>query len=160
MRRVAALLLSLLVATPAGAQTLRVGISSDPNVLDPAVSGSFVERTVFSALCDKLVDVGPDLAFRPELATRWEWAPDGLSLTLTIRRVRRKGPEQTGSSRIRSPRRASAAGDMIIPARSDSTESSGAKGSERRITTVAGSGASTALTGRSSLRRRDSRAPR
>ncbi len=72
---------------PAGlaAQTLRVAIASDPNVLDPAVSGSFVERVVFSALCDKLIDVGPDLAFRPELATAWEWAPDGLSLRVTLR---------------------------------------------------------------------------
>ena len=85
MRRIAALAVAALLAMPAAAQTLRVGISSDPNVLDPAVSGSFVERTVFSALCDKLLDVGPDLAFRPELATRWAWAPDGLSLTLTIR---------------------------------------------------------------------------
>ncbi len=85
MRRVAALLLSAILAAPAGAQTLRIGIGADPNVLDPAMSGSFVERVVFSALCDKLVDVGPDLAFRPELATRWAWAPDGLSLTLTLR---------------------------------------------------------------------------
>lgn len=85
MRRVAALLISVLLAVPAGAQTLRIGIGADPNVLDPAMSGSFVERVVFSALCDKLVDVGPDLAFRPELATRWQWAADGLSLTLTLR---------------------------------------------------------------------------
>ena len=81
------LLLALLgvLALPAGAQTLRIGIGSDPNVLDPAQSGAFVERVVFSALCDKLVDIGPDLAFRPELATAWEWAPDGLSLRLTLR---------------------------------------------------------------------------
>lgn len=85
MRRVAALLIAASFSLPAAAQTLRIGIGSDPNVLDPAVSGSFVERVVFSAMCDKLVDVGPDLSFRPELATRWEWAPDGLSLTLTLR---------------------------------------------------------------------------
>jgi peptide/nickel transport system substrate-binding protein len=85
MRRIAAVVVAALLAAPAGAQTLRIGIGSDPNVLDPAASGSFVERVVFSALCDKLVDVGPDLAFRPELATRWAWAPDGLSLTLSLR---------------------------------------------------------------------------
>ncbi|WP_198372980.1 ABC transporter substrate-binding protein [Roseomonas rosulenta] len=85
MRRIAALLVLAALAAPAGAQTLRIGIGADPNVLDPAVSGSFVERVVFSALCDKLVDVGPDLAFRPELATQWAWAPDGLALTLTLR---------------------------------------------------------------------------
>jgi peptide/nickel transport system substrate-binding protein len=44
-----------------------------------------VERVVFAALCDKLVDVAPDLSFRPELATRWDWAPDGRALTLTLR---------------------------------------------------------------------------
>ena len=83
--RLAAALLPLL-ATPAFAQTtLRIGIGADPNVLDPAQSGSFVERVVFSALCDKLVDVGPDLQFRPELATAWEWAEDGRALTLTLR---------------------------------------------------------------------------
>ncbi|MGG5820473.1 ABC transporter substrate-binding protein [Falsiroseomonas sp. HW251] len=75
-----------LAAAPALAQTtLRIGIGADPNVLDPAQSGSFVERVVFSALCDKLVDVAPDLSFRPELATAWEWAPDGRALTLTLR---------------------------------------------------------------------------
>lgn len=89
LRLVAALL--PLLAAPAFAQTtpapttLRIGIGADPNVLDPAQSGSFVERVVFSALCDKLVDVAPDLTFRAELATAWAWAPDGLALTLTLR---------------------------------------------------------------------------
>jgi peptide/nickel transport system substrate-binding protein len=80
-----ALALSLLAAPAFGQTTLRIGIGADPNVLDPAQSGSFVERVVFSALCDKLVDVAPDLTFRPELATAWEWAPDGRALTLTLR---------------------------------------------------------------------------
>lgn len=74
------------LAQPALAQTtLRIGIGADPAVLDPAQSGSFVERVVFAAMCDKLIDVGPDLQFRPELATAWEWAPDGRALTLTLR---------------------------------------------------------------------------
>lgn len=83
--RLAAALLPFL-AMPALAQTtLRIGIGADPNVLDPGQSGSFVERVVFSALCDKLIDVGPDLQFRAELATAWEWAADGRALTLTLR---------------------------------------------------------------------------
>jgi len=82
---VLALILALLAATPALAQTLRVGIAADPNRLDPALSGAFVDRLVLAALCDKLVDVGPDLAPRPELATAWSWAEDGRALTLALR---------------------------------------------------------------------------
>jgi peptide/nickel transport system substrate-binding protein len=80
-----ALALSLLAAPALGQTTLRIGIGADPNVLDPAQSGSFVERVVFAALCDKLVDVAPDLSFRPELATAWAWSADGRALTLTLR---------------------------------------------------------------------------
>ena len=83
--RILIALAGLLLATAAPAQTLRIGIGADPNVLDPALSGAFVERTVFSALCDKLLDVGPDLSFRPELATRWAWSDEGRTLTLTLR---------------------------------------------------------------------------
>jgi peptide/nickel transport system substrate-binding protein len=81
-----AVLAAACFALPCAAQTtLRIGIGADPNVLDPAQSGSFVERVVFAAMCDKLVDIAPDLSFRPELATAWEWSPDGRSLTLTLR---------------------------------------------------------------------------
>src|SRR4051794_11698747 len=82
------LVLALLLAASASASAqsvLRVGIQADPNVLDPAQSGAYVERVVLAALCDKLVDVGPDLSFRPELATGWAWSPDGRALTLTLR---------------------------------------------------------------------------
>ncbi len=85
MRFAATLALLAGLAAPAQAQTLRIGIGSDPNVLDPAQSGAFVERVVFAAMCDRLLDVGPDLGFRPELATRWAWSADGLALTLTLR---------------------------------------------------------------------------
>src|SRR4051794_21026312 len=82
----ALLLAALLLATPAAAQTqLRIGLASDPGVLDPAQSGAFVERVVFAALCDKLIDIGPDLGFRPELATAWAWSDGGRTLTLTLR---------------------------------------------------------------------------
>jgi peptide/nickel transport system substrate-binding protein len=60
-----ALALSLLAAPAVAQTTLRIGIGADPNMLDPAQSGSFVERVVFSALCDKLVDVAPDLSSAP-----------------------------------------------------------------------------------------------
>jgi peptide/nickel transport system substrate-binding protein len=73
------------LTAPVTAQTLRVGIAADPNVLDPAQSTAYVERVVFTALCDRLLDVGPDLGFRPELATAWAWSDEGRTLTLTLR---------------------------------------------------------------------------
>lgn len=85
MRTAAALALALL-ATPAAAQgTLRIGLSADPNMLDPAQSGSVFERVVFSALCDKLIDLDPQLRYVPQLATEWRWGDDGRSLTLRLR---------------------------------------------------------------------------
>lgn len=83
--RLAAALLAVALAAPATAQTLRIGLGADPNVLDPARSGAFVERVVFTALCDRLLDVAPDLTFRPELATAWVWEDEGRSLRLTLR---------------------------------------------------------------------------
>ena len=85
MRLPAFAALATLLALPAAAQTLRVGIAADPNVLDPAQSSAYVERIVFTALCDRLLDVGPDLGFRPELATAWAWSDAGRTLTLAIR---------------------------------------------------------------------------
>ena len=71
------------------------------------------------------------------------------------RRPKRKGPAQTGFSATRAPAACTAFGDSIIPARSDSTPSSGAKGCAMRKRTVSGSSTSTACTGRSSAARRD-----
>ena len=50
------------------AATLRVGIQDDPDALDPALSGTYSGRFVFAALCDKLVDISPDLKIVPQLA--------------------------------------------------------------------------------------------
>jgi peptide/nickel transport system substrate-binding protein len=36
----------------AGAQTLRVGLAEDPDVLDPTLARTFVGRVVFAAMCD------------------------------------------------------------------------------------------------------------
>ncbi|HSB23298.1 MAG TPA: hypothetical protein VLE94_09350, partial [Burkholderiaceae bacterium] len=60
-----AMLLSVLAAA-ASAQNLRVGLAEDPDVLDPTLARTFVGRIVFSALCDKLLDV--DAGQRRQLA--------------------------------------------------------------------------------------------
>ena len=51
-----------------------------------ALSGTYSGRFVFAALCDKLVDISPDLKIVPQLAEAWEWAADGKSITFTLRK--------------------------------------------------------------------------
>lgn len=79
------LLFPLLAAPALAGGTLRVGLNEDPDALDPARSGTFVGRVVFAATCDKLVDLDAQDNFVPQLATAWQWAPDNLSLTVTLR---------------------------------------------------------------------------
>ena len=78
-------LLFLVLASSAHAQTLRIGLAEDPDVLDPTLARSFVGRIVFSALCDKLVDIDEKLAIVPQLATSWDWSADGKTLTMKLR---------------------------------------------------------------------------
>ena len=74
-----------LAATLASAQTLRIGLAEDPDVLDPTLARTFVGRIVFAGLCDKLVDIDKDLKIVPQLATSWEWSKDQKALTMKIR---------------------------------------------------------------------------
>lgn len=69
----------------AQAQTLRVGLAEDPDVLDPSLARSFVGRIVFSGLCDKLLDIDDKLAIVPQLATSYEWSADSKALTMKLR---------------------------------------------------------------------------
>ena len=78
-------LAAALAAPLAQAQTLRVGLAEDPDVLDPTLARTFVGRIVFAALCDKLVDVDEKLAIQPQLATGWDWSADGKQLTMKLR---------------------------------------------------------------------------
>jgi peptide/nickel transport system substrate-binding protein len=78
--------LLLLAATAAFAETtLRIGIQDDPDVLDPHRSRTYSGRLVYTALCDKLVDINPQLNYVPQLATAWQWSEDGKTLTMTLR---------------------------------------------------------------------------
>ena len=67
------------------AQTLRVGLAEDPDVLDPTLARSFVGRVVFAGLCDKLFDIDEKLQIVPQLATAYEWSADSKTLTLKLR---------------------------------------------------------------------------
>jgi peptide/nickel transport system substrate-binding protein len=80
--------LAALLALTAGwaqAQELRIGLQEDPDILDPDQSRTFVGRIVYASLCDKLVDITPDLEIIPMLATGWEWSEGGTVLTMTLR---------------------------------------------------------------------------
>jgi len=67
---------ALLMLTPAAptlaGDTLRIGLNEDPDVLDPAQGGFFVDRIVFAATCDKLIDTDAKNDFVPQLATGWQ----------------------------------------------------------------------------------------
>jgi peptide/nickel transport system substrate-binding protein len=81
----AALAAFTMLAAAAHAQTLRIGLAEDPDVLDPTLARTFVGRIVFAAMCDKLVDIDDKLGIVPQLATSWQWSPDQKSLTMKLR---------------------------------------------------------------------------
>lgn len=74
-----------LLTMPAMAQTLRIGLQEDPDVLDPHRARTFVGRIVFTSLCDKLIDINEKLEFVPQLATSWSWNDDATVLTFKLR---------------------------------------------------------------------------
>ena len=79
------LLITPLLAGGAAAQTLRIGLAEDPDVLDPTLARTFVGRIVFAALCDKLVDISPELDIVPQLATSWQWTDANRALVMKLR---------------------------------------------------------------------------
>src|ERR1700731_385367 len=83
--RVLAATLALSAATLTSAQTLRIGLAEDPDVLDPTLARSFVGRIVFASLCDKLFDIDEKLNIVPQLATSYQWTPDNKGLILKLR---------------------------------------------------------------------------
>jgi peptide/nickel transport system substrate-binding protein len=74
-----------LFAGSVGAQTLRIGLAEDPDILDPTLARSFVGRIVFAGLCDKLFDIDEKLEIVPQLATSYQWSTDNKTLTLKLR---------------------------------------------------------------------------
>ena len=66
--------------------TLRIGLQDDPDVLDPVRARAFVGRIVFASLCDKLVDITPDLKIVPQLAQSWTTSDDNKTLTFKLRK--------------------------------------------------------------------------
>src|SRR3989442_16022164 len=73
------------VGSFANAQTLRIGLAEDPDVLDPSMARTFVGRIVFAGLGDKLFDLDEKLNIVPQLATAYEWSADNKALTVKSR---------------------------------------------------------------------------
>jgi peptide/nickel transport system substrate-binding protein len=86
MRRLLAVALTIALASPAlvQAQTFRIGLREDPDLLDPTLGSSYVGRIVFAGLCDKLFDISPTLQIVPQLATGYEYK-DPTHLVLHLR---------------------------------------------------------------------------
>ena len=79
---------ALLAGGPAHAQTaqtLRIGLAEDPDLLDPTLARTYVGRIVFASLCDKLVDITPELEIVPQLATEWQWTDGNKGLVMKLR---------------------------------------------------------------------------
>ncbi|WP_299654110.1 ABC transporter substrate-binding protein [uncultured Tateyamaria sp.] len=74
-----------LTASPVLAKDLRIALQSDADVLDPDQSRTFVGRIVYASMCDKLVDITPDLEIIPQLATSWTTSDDGTAITMQLR---------------------------------------------------------------------------
>jgi peptide/nickel transport system substrate-binding protein len=73
------------LASVVNAQTLRIGLAEDPDILDPTMARTFVGRIVFAGLCDKLFDLDEKLNVVPQLATSYEWSKDNKSLVIKLR---------------------------------------------------------------------------
>jgi len=78
------LALCLLAAVPVQAQTLRVALREDADLLDPTLARTYVGRIIFAGLCDKLFDLNEKLEIVPQLATGYEWT-DPVTLIIHLR---------------------------------------------------------------------------
>ena len=70
--------------------TLVAAQADEPGTLLPPLQGTIIEKQITDLLYDRLAEIGDDLntvgdrGFKPQLATRWEWAPDSLSIAFHL----------------------------------------------------------------------------
>ncbi len=65
--------------------TAVVAIPADPGVLNPLLYNSALAGMIYSELHDCLAEMSEDLTWEPRIATGWEVAADGMSLTYHLR---------------------------------------------------------------------------
>jgi peptide/nickel transport system substrate-binding protein len=76
--------LALAAQQAASAQTLRIALRQDLDIMDPTLATTYVGRIVYAGLCDKLFDIDDKLNIVPQLATGYEWA-DPKTLVIHLR---------------------------------------------------------------------------
>ncbi|MEO7712378.1 MAG: peptide ABC transporter substrate-binding protein [Gemmatimonadaceae bacterium] len=70
--------------------TLVIAIPGDVGTLVPGLVASQADRQVTDMLYDRLADIGDEMVtigdkgFKPQLAERWQWAPDSLSIAFML----------------------------------------------------------------------------
>src|SRR3982751_707420 len=70
--------------------TMVVASVSEPGTLMPTLVASQNDRLVTDLLYDRLADIGDDLntigdkGYKPQLAERWEWSKDSLSIAFHL----------------------------------------------------------------------------
>jgi peptide/nickel transport system substrate-binding protein len=69
-----------------GSGSITVGLAEAPDALDPTTASTFVGRTVFANMCQKLYDVNAQLALVPQLAAAMPAISDGGRVyTITLK---------------------------------------------------------------------------
>jgi peptide/nickel transport system substrate-binding protein len=67
--------------------TLTIGLSEEPDALDPTLARTFVGRMVFEAMCEKLYDLDSHLNIVPQLAAALpQVSKDKLTYTIKLRK--------------------------------------------------------------------------
>jgi peptide/nickel transport system substrate-binding protein len=70
--------------------TMVVASPSEPGTILPSLQGTVIEKQISDLLYDRLADIGDDLntvgdrGFKKQLAERWEWAPDSMSIVFHL----------------------------------------------------------------------------
>jgi peptide/nickel transport system substrate-binding protein len=70
--------------------TVVISTAGDAGTLVPGLVASMADREVTDLLFDRLAEIGEDMntigdkGFRPQLAERWQWAPDSLSIAFHL----------------------------------------------------------------------------
>jgi peptide/nickel transport system substrate-binding protein len=70
--------------------TVVISTAGDAGTLVPGLVSSMADREITDLLYDRLAEIGEDMntigdkGFRPQLAERWQWAPDSLSIAFHL----------------------------------------------------------------------------